>query len=210
MPSVYALKRKHQQLQETYDLKIEELKRLRLAHSSEADEANKFKYEKRIELLEKEQKQFERELEELEYLLAHPEDIPPFQWDYSAFPIDFSSKVDFLTQYFVGRQDAIERIEQFLQEHKSGYLAIIGEAGIGKSALLAHEVKRRGAVHHFVDDKQNSAKDEVFLRSIVKQLRQKYGCEFEERTPISASEWNIYFRKWLKEIGCSRIRTTIL
>lgn len=127
--------------------------------------------------------------------------MPKPELDYSRLPIDFSSKIEFLTQYFVGRQDAMARIGEFIQTHSSGYLAIVGEAGIGKSALLAHEVKKRNAVHHFVDDKQNSAKDEVFLRSIVGQLQQQYGFEFEERTPISVSEWNIYFHKWIKEIS---------
>ena len=125
----------------------------------------------------------------------------PFEWDYDTLPLDFSSKIRDWTQYFVGRQDAIARIDEFIQTHRSGYLAIVGEAGIGKSALLAHEVKKRNAVHHFVDDKQNSAKDEVFLRSVVGQLQQQYGFEFEERTPISVSEWNIYFHKWIKDIS---------
>lgn len=119
--------------------------------------------------------------------------------DYSRLPLDFSAKIEFLAQYFVGRQEAIKQVDQFIQTHPSGYLAIVGEAGIGKSALLAKLVKERGYLHHFVDDKQNSAKDEVFLRCIVEQLQQKYGFEFEERTPISVSEWNIYFQKWLKE-----------
>ncbi|GAK56348.1 TIR protein [Candidatus Vecturithrix granuli] len=127
--------------------------------------------------------------------------MPQAELDYSRLPIDFSSKIEFLTQYFVGRQDAMARIDQFIQTHRSGYLAIVGEAGIGKSALLAKLVKERGYPHHFVDDKQNSAKDEVFLHSIVGQLQQKYGFEFEERTPISVSEWNIYFHKWIKAIS---------
>jgi WD40 repeat protein len=202
MPSVQALKRKHKKLQEEYDLKCEELKRLRIANASEPDVTTQFKYEKRIEQIEQEQRQLEQELQQLEHQLEvtmNGVEGPPFQWDYSKFPIDFSAKIEFLTQYFVGRQEAIEKIAQFLQTHKSGYLAIVGEAGIGKSALLAKLVKERGYLHHFVDDKQNSAKDEVFLRSMVEQLRQKYGFEFEERPPIAVSEWNIYFQKWLKE-----------
>lgn len=206
MPSIYALKRKHKKLQEEYDLKSEELRRLRKAHTIETDPSDKFKYEKQIEQREEEQKQFKQELEKLEHqieaILSGVEGSP-FQWNYDTLPIDFSPKIEFLTQCFVGRQKAIDRIDQFLQTHKSGYLAIVGEAGIGKSALLAHEVKKRGAVHHFVDDKQNSAKDEVFLRCIVEQLRQKYGFEFEERTPISVSEWNIYFQKWMKK-ACTK------
>jgi ATP-dependent Clp protease ATP-binding subunit ClpA len=158
MPSIQALKKKHKKLQEAYDLQSEELMRLRNAYAIETDPSHKFKYEKQIEHLEKKRKQLEQPLAELERQLEitlSGVEEPPFQWDYSTLPLDFSSKIEFLTQYFVGRQDAIERIEQFLQTHKSGYLAIVGEAGIGKSALLAKLVKERGYLHHFVDDNQN-------------------------------------------------------
>ena len=57
MPTVQAVKRKLKKLQEQYDLKSEELKRLRNAYTIETDPSHKFKYEKQIEQREKEREQ---------------------------------------------------------------------------------------------------------------------------------------------------------
>ncbi len=50
---------------------------------------------------------------------------------------------------FTGREWLIDRIDSFIASHSHGYVLIMGEAGVGKSALAAHLVGTRPWLHHF-------------------------------------------------------------
>ncbi len=52
---------------------------------------------------------------------------------------------------FVGRAWAIAAIDDFIATHSSGYFVLEGKAGLGKTALLAHMVRERDYIHHFVE-----------------------------------------------------------
>ena len=64
--------------------------------------------------------------------------------------VDFSSTIELLTEYFVGRKDAINEINTFIKNNISGYFTIIAEPGIGKSALMAFIAKKYKYPHHFI------------------------------------------------------------
>lgn len=52
---------------------------------------------------------------------------------------------------FVGRHWLEAEVDDFLQQHSRGYFILEAQAGLGKSAFLAHLVKERGWIHHFVE-----------------------------------------------------------
>lgn len=58
---------------------------------------------------------------------------------------------------FVGREWLIDDLDRFLEEHDRGYFVIQAEAGLGKTALLAHLVKTRGWIHHFAEQAPGEA-----------------------------------------------------
>ena len=57
---------------------------------------------------------------------------------------------------FVGREDLMAKVEEFIQTHRSGYLVIVGGMGMGKSAFMArliHRERDRGEepIYHIID-----------------------------------------------------------
>ena len=199
MNRIKYIRRELDKLQKYYFEKNEELNRIRDAYAIETDPSHKFKYEKQIKQHEKECNQLEQNIRQKEHQLAHPEQIPLFEWDYNKLPIDFSARIQFLTQYFIGRKKIVDEIDMFIEGHKSGYLLLVGETGIGKSALIAHLVQEQGYAHHFASDKQATAKGCLFLKSIVEQLRYKYLPDDEN--PLLLADWIQLFNQKIKEIG---------
>jgi nucleoside phosphorylase len=52
----------------------------------------------------------------------------------------FQALIQDKTKDFVGRQYVFDRIESFIEENPHGYFTIIGDPGMGKSAILANNV----------------------------------------------------------------------
>src|SRR3954453_18509164 len=47
---------------------------------------------------------------------------------------------------FVGRQAVFEQLERFAGRHPAGYFEVVGDAGLGKTALAVEIARRRNAV----------------------------------------------------------------
>ena len=62
---------------------------------------------------------------------------------------DYTRYIEEKSRSFVGRQWVFDAIDRFMDENSRGYFFIIGDPGIGKSALAAQTVKQNGYVHHF-------------------------------------------------------------
>ena len=70
-------------------------------------------------------------------------------------PREFEAIITEKSRNFVGREFVFSAINNFLQEYDRGYFTIIGEPGIGKSAILAKYVKENsGVVYYNVDPPQ--------------------------------------------------------
>jgi hypothetical protein len=52
---------------------------------------------------------------------------------------------------FIGRDWLMAEIDEFVDGSASGYFILEAQAGLGKTAFLAHLVRERGYVHHFVE-----------------------------------------------------------
>jgi WD40 repeat protein len=79
---------------------------------------------------------------------------------------------------FVGREWLIKQIDDYIGTHRSGYVVIQGEAGVGKSALAAHLVWTRPCVHHFTQ-LEGGRSPEQARRSLAAQLIGAWGLADE-------------------------------
>src|SRR5215218_10207299 len=71
---------------------------------------------------------------------------------------------------FVGREWLTAEIDRFLAEHERGCFVIEAEAGLGKTTFLAHLVKARGYIHHFVELAPGADGIGPGLRTLAAQL----------------------------------------
>ncbi|MBV8995644.1 MAG: ATP-binding protein, partial [Pseudonocardiales bacterium] len=90
---------------------------------------------------------------------------------------------------FTGRAALIAQIDAYIESHRSGYVLIRGEAGVGKSTLAAHLVWNRWCVHHFTRI-EGACSPEQARRSIAAQLISAWdlaeGLGLEEDFPAVA------------------------
>ena len=82
---------------------------------------------------------------------------------------------------FVGREDVLERIAQYLEKPDNKLLAVLSAAGSGKSALMAEAVARARTQHsgaliieRYLGTTPESSKTEVLLRNLLGVLNQAY------------------------------------
>jgi hypothetical protein len=83
---------------------------------------------------------------------------------------DFTTFIEDRTQGFVGRQFVFDAFDKFTRDGACGYFLVLGDPGIGKSALSAQLVKTRGYVHHFNIRAQGINTASAFLKNVCAQL----------------------------------------
>src|SRR4029450_8520294 len=98
----------------------------------------------------------------------------PANSDLASRHIGFESLIKDKTQDFVGRQFVFDAIDAFLADHRSGYFVVVGEPGIGKTAILAQLVRTRGYPHHFTVAPQNTRTPRQFLANACAQIIARY------------------------------------
>ena len=88
----------------------------------------------------------------------------------------FQNLIDFHVSDFHGREFVFERIRAFLRDsqHRSGYLVIQGEPGIGKSALLAKWIHEHDCIHYFNIAEEGINTPKEFLRHTCLQLIERF------------------------------------
>ncbi|MEZ4863422.1 MAG: ATP-binding protein [Caldilineaceae bacterium] len=90
---------------------------------------------------------------------------------------------------FVGRRWLIAQIDAFLRDprRKSGVLMLEGEAGVGKSALMAHLVQQRNYLHLFAEQLPGDANVIRALQSLGSQLVTRHQLhEYTQRDTLPA------------------------
>jgi hypothetical protein len=99
--------------------------------------------------------------------------------------VDFSSVFEkHPKEQFVGREDTLAAIDKFVKVTKtvSNYLLIIGEAGVGKTALMANCLKdqRNQTIHYFVERKKEELDSPTkFFKHLYFALSHKYQLSFD-------------------------------
>ncbi|MEA5573436.1 XRE family transcriptional regulator [Calothrix sp. UHCC 0171] len=86
-------------------------------------------------------------------------------------PAEFERLIYEKTQLFCGRKFVFDAIEDFLQNHPNGYFTIIGDAGMGKSAISAKYVLDNPETICFFNIRaEGTNRPELFLKKIRQQL----------------------------------------
>jgi AAA ATPase domain len=86
------------------------------------------------------------------------------------YPPEFQQIITAKNHNFVGREFVLIAINNFLHQADRGYFTIIGEPGIGKSAILAHYVNQNSGVVYYNVEIAGKNHAEAFLTTICGQL----------------------------------------
>ncbi|MEA5625404.1 ATP-binding protein [Nostoc sp. UHCC 0251] len=87
-----------------------------------------------------------------------------------SYPPEFKQIINAKNQNFVGREFVFSAINNFLNQSDRGYFTIIGDPGIGKSAILAHYVSQNPGVVYYNIEIAGKNRIEEFLTTICTQL----------------------------------------
>ncbi len=112
-------------------------------------------------------------------------------------PSEFERLIYDKTQSFCGRKFVFNAIDDFLQKNSNGYFTIIGDAGMGKSAIAAKYVlDNPRSVCFFNIRAEGMNRTDLFLRKIREQLINIY-----ELTNVTEAEFSTLLIEARKKIS---------
>lgn len=79
---------------------------------------------------------------------------------------------------FVGRQAVLDQLDAFVGQHPAGYFEIVGDAGLGKTALAVEIARRRDAVAFLAGAGSNAHRAEQFLEHVCASLILRHGLDY--------------------------------
>lgn len=101
---------------------------------------------------------------------------------------DYTWLIDEKTRGFVGRQWVFDEVDRFMNKNPRGYFFIIGDPGIGKSALAAQMVKKNRYVHHFNIRANGITGASQFLKNVCAQLIANYQMGYTTLPPEATKD----------------------
>jgi len=104
----------------------------------------------------------------------------------STIPAEFEPLINEKIRSFCGRKFVFTAFEDFLNKYSKGYFTVIGDAGMGKSAIAAKYVYDHKAICYFNVLQDGRNRPELFLKSIRQQLINRYQLENAENDDLSA------------------------
>lgn len=101
--------------------------------------------------------------------------VDPQDWyGEESIPIDFQALIQEKIRRFCGREFVFQKFQSFINQHRCGYFTILGEAGIGKSAIAAKYVSDHRCPCFFNILAEGRNRPEQFLQSLRQQLKRRY------------------------------------
>jgi hypothetical protein len=94
-----------------------------------------------------------------------------------SLPPMFVSYIEEKTRGFVGRAHVFAKVQEFLTSSTQGYLTLVGEPGIGKSAIASELTRSMSCVAHFFIRSDGITKADQFYALIGDQLRDRFGID---------------------------------
>jgi nucleoside phosphorylase len=112
----------------------------------------------------------------------------------------FQALIQDKTKDFVGREYVFDRIEAFIEDNPNGYFTIIGDPGMGKSAILAKYVQDTDCIAHFNIQLQGPNRADQFLASVCQQLIIRYELPYGG-LPLNAMQDGTVLGQLLDEVA---------
>ena len=101
--------------------------------------------------------------------------VDPKDWyGENSLPPEFESLIAEKIKIFCGRQFVFDAFQQFINENPHGYFTIIGDAGMGKSSIVAKYASEHKSPCYFNILVEGRNRPELFLKSIRQQLIDRY------------------------------------
>ncbi|MBE8969596.1 NACHT domain protein [Nostocales cyanobacterium LEGE 12452] len=98
----------------------------------------------------------------------------------SLYPDEFKALIEEKTKVFCGRVFVFKEFDDFCKKHTKGYFTVIGDAGMGKSAIAAQSVLKYKAICYFNIRAEGRNTPDQFLQSICQQLINRYQLQNAE------------------------------
>ncbi|MEG4148531.1 NACHT domain-containing protein [Microcoleus sp. Pol12B5] len=101
--------------------------------------------------------------------------VDPKDWNAeNKLPPEFESLIAEKIKTFCGRQFVFKAFQDFIKENPHGYFTIIGDAGMGKSSIVAKYVSEHKSPCYFNILVERRNRPELFLKSLRQQLIDRY------------------------------------
>ena len=114
------------------------------------------------------------------------------------YAYNFSELINTTTSGFVGREFVFQRLEEFQQRHRCGYLRIVADAGLGKTAIAAEVARRYEAPAFFANSSRGLTRPDQCLNHLSADLIARYGLA-HDHLPDRAGEDSIFLGQLLAE-----------
>ncbi|BAZ31257.1 hypothetical protein NIES4074_37290 [Cylindrospermum sp. NIES-4074] len=98
-------------------------------------------------------------------------------WNLDVYPKEFKALIFEKTRLFCGRDFVFKAIQRFFTTQPKGYFTVIGDAGMGKSAIAAKYVLATKFPCYFNVFAEGRNKPEKFLAGIRQQLIKRYSLQ---------------------------------
>ncbi len=105
-------------------------------------------------------------------------------WNMDEYPEEFKPLIIEKIRAFCGRKFVFDAFAQFLTNHRHGYFAVVGDAGMGKSAIAAKYVFDHKSPCYFNIRAEGRNRPERFLESIRQQLVKRYQLQNSEKADL--------------------------
>ena len=102
---------------------------------------------------------------------------PYSDWNLDVYPKEFKALIFEKTRLFCGRDFVFKAIQKFFKTQSKGYFTVMGDAGMGKSAIAAKYVLATKFPCYFNVFAEGRNKPEKFLASIRQQLIKRHSLQ---------------------------------
>lgn len=105
-------------------------------------------------------------------------------WDFNVIPTEFRSLIEEKTRLFCGRSFVFQEFDKFINSKNKGYFTVIGDAGMGKSAIASKYILAKKDPCYFNIATEGKNRPEQFLSSIRQQLIIRYRLLNQENADL--------------------------